>query len=413
MAFNFLGFTIGKTNRAEVPINTSTEIIRIGGTTKILPLDYHSWYRENPFVFWAVEERAKAISNAKFYYLVDGERTQNEITEKLNSPNKWQSKQDFLRQDLTFQSLFGTGYWYSNKLRPSKTFIESELINIDASKLEFLNSQGQEIKDDYIYNTLRFQNEDIRIYFKNHLGNKVELNKELLLPFFDTSTFTNPYYSKSRLESLLYVVSNSQAALESQNTFLSSPGGIGAWVSRKKNDTLGSIPLTESERSAVERDLQNNYGSLSGQKNIQIVGHDMDYVSTLPKISDLKLNETLQQMGVFIFGTFGLPKELFSGLLEGSTFENQKEAYKRFLETEAQNTIDNRVNSLNTYLGYKGDDRLIASFDHLPVFQENEKERAEVNRIQSEIIEKDKAVWDDWLNRNLVTEQQYKQKFEL
>jgi hypothetical protein len=413
MAFSIFGFKFGASNRAEVPINTSTQIIQFGRKSKVLDLDFHKWYRENPFVFWAVEERNKAVSNANFYFLVNGERTQNEVTEKLNAPNKWQSKQDFLRQDLTYQSLFGTGYWYINKLRPSKTFFESDLLNIDASKLEFLNSQGQEIKDDYIYNTLRFQNEDIRIYFKNHLGNKVELNKELLLPFFDTSTFTNPYYSKSRLESLLYVVSNSQAALESQNTFLSNPGGIGAWVSRKKNDTLGSTPLTEIERSSVERDLQNEYGTLDGQKNIQLIGHDMDYISTIPKISDLKLNETLQQMGVFIFGTFGLPKELFSGLLEGSTFENQKEAYKRFLETEAQNTIDNRVNSLNTYLGYTGENRLIASFDHLPVFQENEKERAEVNKINAESIEKEKAVWDDWLNRNLVTEQQYKQKFEL
>ena len=88
-------------------------------------------------------------------------------------------------------------------------------------------------------------------------------------------------------------------------------------------------------------------------------------------------------------------------MLEGSTFENQKEAYKRFLETEAQNTIDNRVNSLNTFLGYKGDGRLIASFDHLPVFQENENDK--YNKIKSKV-----DVYDSLFEKGVIDINEYR-----
>lgn len=382
---------------------------------KLLKKDFFKWYKDNPFVFWAIQERAKAVSNVKFFYEKDGELTENEITDKLNNPNQYQSQQNFLIQDVTYQSVWGTGYWYLSKLLESREFTDpkTNLINLASDKIVFTDSRGKVYDGDYVADLLMRKDETIKASYVYDDSNVIPLEIENLLPFFDTSTFTNPYYSQSRLESLHYVVSNSQAALEANNTFLSNPGGIGAWVSRKKDSTMGSAMLLETERKDVERAIQDDYGVLTGQNNIQVIGTDVDYVSTIPKISDLKLNDTLVSMGLTIFGLFGLPKEAFTALMNGATFENQKEAYKGFIESEATNLVNDRVNSLNKYLGLGNDGKIVGSYAHLAVMQEDEAERAKVDKTNSETLEKEKAVWDDWLLRGLVSEQEYKDKFNL
>lgn len=381
---------------------------------KLLKKDFKEWYKKNPFVFWAIQERAKAVSNVRFYFEKDGELSQDAVTDKLNSPNKYQSKQNFLIQDLTYQSIWGTGYWYINKLFSSRSFEDksTSLVNFAADQLIFTDSTGKLYEGDWVADLLQGKDNNIFVKYVVDQAHVKDLDLDNLIPYFDTSTFTNPYYSESRLEALHYVVSNAQAALESNNTFLSNPGGIGAWVSRKKDATFGSALLTEKERGDLERAQMMDYGTLGHQRNIQIIGTDVDYISTIPKISDLKLNDTLVEMGLIIFGAFGLPKEAFTALMSGSTFENQVEAYKRFIESEAQNLVDDRVNSLNTYLGYTDETgKLVGSYSHLAVMQEDESKRSEVEKRKAETLEKEKAVWDDWLNRNMVTNAEYKEKF--
>jgi hypothetical protein len=408
MALNFLQkINIFGRYKVEQPINVLTTAQYTQRNKKLLKKDFIQWYKTNPFVFWAIQERAKAVSNVKFYFKQNGELSQNEITEKLNNPNKYQSQQNFLIQDLTFQSIFGTGYWYVNKLIDSRGFADdtTDIINISADKLIFLNKKGELYDGDYIAEMIKKAPEQIVVkYIVDELTREVkEIDVSNLLPYFDTSTFTNPYFSQSRLEALQYIVSNSQAALEAQNTFLSNPGGIGAWVSRKK-DAIGSVMLTEKERKEMEQGQQNDYGTLSGQRNIQIIGTDVDYISTIPKVSDLKLNDTLVNAGLTIFGLFGLPKEAFTALVAGSTFENQKEAYKAFIESEAQNLIDDRTNSLNKYLGYT-DGKIIGSYSHLAVMQEDEERKQRIKRgdisIYSELYEKEIINSEEF--RNLIS----------
>lgn len=387
---------------------------------KLLKEDFLMWYKKNPFVFWAIQERAKAVSNVKFLIDKDGELIENDITAKLNNPNAYQSQQNFLIQDLTYQSIWGTGYWYVNKLLNSREFVDDKtnILNLSADKLIFVGPDGKPYDGDYVADLIRRDKEKgidtIRCKYVVSDTDVLDIDIENLLPFFDTSTFTNPYYSESRLKALHYVVSNSQAALESNNTFLSNPGGIGAWVSRKKDATFGTAMLTDKERKEMETAQQMDYGSLGGQRNIQIIGTDVDYISTIPKIADLKLNDTLVSMGLTIFGLFGLPKEAFTALMNGATFENQREAYKNFIESEAKNLVDDRVNSLNKNLGLtEQTGKLVGSYSHLAVMQEDEELKSKVHKTNAETLEKEKAVWDDWLEKGMVSKADYKEKFRL
>jgi hypothetical protein len=341
-------------------------------------LDYEplKWYKENPFVHAAIEERAKILAKAKFYFQKDnGELIENEYTTKLNKPNTYQSGQDFIKQFGVFLSIYGTGYFYQNKLLPNQSLDKFDLFNIPSSNLKF------NVPTDYIlYKILGNENVDEVYYQGVEKQHKLDLNN--LLPIFDTTTFSNPYYSESRLKALVDVVSNSKAILESTNTFMSNPGGIGIISSSGSVDGMAKR-LSPAEKEEIEKQQALNYGSTRGKQPFQIYSSPVAYTSTMPKISDLKLNETLVNAGLTIFGAFGLPKEAFTALASGSTFENQREAYKGYIEMNASVDANNIASTLNEAWKPKGG-KLIAKYDHLSIMQEDEKAKAETRKLNAD-----------------------------
>jgi HK97 family phage portal protein len=387
----------------------------IGGKSKVLNENFLEWYKTNPFVFTAINERSKAVANAKFYIKTkDGEFIENDLTRKLNKPNPYLSKNEFLMQLMTYKGIWGTGYLYLNKLRASSQPNETDFLNLPTNQIQFNNDMALQANIDYIWRLLTFNQEDnLQIYYCSlDALEKKQLDKNNLLPFFDSPIFTNPYYSESRLKSQRYVVSNIQAALESQNTFLSTPGGIGMIMPDNK-DALGvGQPLRDEEKEEVERQIQQDYGSLTGQRNLRLINSPVKYQETMVDVSKLKITESLTQNALILFGAFGLPKELLTAMLQGSTFENQKTAYKNYIQTTAQTEADSIANSLNIAMPSR-EGELVAKFDHMPIMQENEKERATVDKTNAEAQKIDRETWDLWLANGYVNEAQYKEHFNL
>jgi hypothetical protein len=387
----------------------------IGAKSKVLSENYLEWYKRNPFVFTAINERAKAVANAKFYIKTqDGEFIENDLTRKLNAPNPYLSKNEFIMQLMTYKGIWGTGYLYLNKLRASAKPNETDFLNLPTNQIEFNNETALQANIDYLWSLLTFNQEDnLNIYYCSidSLEKKL-LDKNNLLPFFDSPIFTNPYYSESKLKSQRYVVSNIQAALESQNTFLSTPGGMGMIMPDNK-DALGvGQPLRDEEKSEVERQIQQDYGSLTGQRNLRLINSPIKYVETMVDVSKLKITESITQNALILFGAFGLPKELLTAMLSGSTFENQKTAYKNYIQSTAQTEADSIANSLNIAIP-SSEGELVAKFDHLPIMQENEKERADVENKKATTMKVEKEIWDAWLLAGYVNEAQYKEHFKL
>jgi hypothetical protein len=317
-------------------------------------------------------------------------------------------------QLMTYKGIWGTGYLYLNKLRASSQPNETDFLNLPTNQIQFNNDMALQANIDYIWRLLTFNQEDnLQIYYCSlDALEKKQLDKNNLLPFFDSPIFTNPYYSESRLKSQRYVVSNIQAALESQNTFLSTPGGMGMIMPDNK-DALGiGQPLRDEEKEEVEKQIQQDYGSLTGQRNLRLINSPVKYQETMVDVSKLKITESLTQNALILFGAFGLPKELLTAMLQGSTFENQKTAYKNYIQTTAQTEADSIANSLNIAMP-SPEGELVAKFDHMPIMQENEKERATVDKTNAEAQKIDRETWDLWLANGYVNVKQYKEHFNL
>jgi hypothetical protein len=142
-----------------------------------------------------------------------------------------------------------------------------------------------------------------------------------------------------------------------------------------KDDTGVLRPLNPEQKKELEKSLMDDYGSLSHQRNVRIVNSPVRYESTIQDVSKLKLSETLVQNGLILFGAFDLPREAFTAMLQGSTFENQKTAFRNFIQTAAQIEADSIANSLDV-LFPSTEGKLVADFSHMPIMQENEKEKA-------------------------------------
>ena len=56
--------------KVEQPINVLTTAQYTQRNNKLLKKDFVEWYKTNPFVFWAIQERAKAVSNVKLLHSV-------------------------------------------------------------------------------------------------------------------------------------------------------------------------------------------------------------------------------------------------------------------------------------------------------------------------------------------------------
>jgi hypothetical protein len=151
---------------------------------------------------------------------------------------------------------------------------------------------------------------------------------------------------------------------------------------------------------------------LTGQRNLRLINSPIKYVETMVDVSKLKITESITQNALILFGAFGLPKELLTAMLSGSTFENQKTAYKNYIQSTAQTEADSIANSLNIAIP-SSEGELVAKFDHLPIMQENEKERADVENKKATTMKVEKEIWDAWLLAGYVNEAQYKEHFKL
>ena len=403
----FFSNFFGLNHKNEQPVFQGGFYVKMDGNQKVLDENYLDWFKKNPFVYTAINERSKAVANCKFWIRDEmGNLIENDLTRKLNKPNQYLSHNEFVLQLMIYKGIWGTGYLYVNRLRPSESLDKIQFLNLPTNQILFNDKFLVNTAHDYLWDLLnRNVDDNFNIYYGalNTQDRKL-LDKNNLLPFFDTTIFTNPYYSESRLKNQRYVVSNIQAALESENTFLSSPSGIGMLVPDSK-DALGTtMALQDHQKEEVEKQLQEEYGSLTHQKNIRIVNAPIRYESTIVDVSKLKLTESLQRNALILFGAYGLPKELLTAMMTGSTFENQKTAYRNFIQSTAQIEADAIANSLDT-LFPSSEGRLIADFSHLPIMQENEKERAIV--IQTKVTSYSKLLLD-----GVITKEEYRSLIE-
>lgn len=347
-------------------------------------------YYDNPVVQAIINIKAEAFANMRFKVkdLKSGEITplneyedDNGVLNKLLSkPNPLQSTFEWLRQAKVNYEVFGESFTYASlPVAFEKNFTYEDITvlnNLPPYAIATVltgNWLDATTKDEIIKNyVLTSFNGKKRILETNSVMHINNVNIK-----FDQN-FTN---GRSDLLALQKPISNIDYAYESRNVMIRKRGAQGAWTSEKKDEALGSMPLSDKEIEIVQESFS-KYGLLEDQYQQIISPLPLKWQQTVMNVKQLMLFEEIESDAIAIAVSKGVPEDLVryyikKGGLAKENNASEKRLYDSTIIPEAVDFMIGLNNFFNTAeLGIE----LIGSFDHLNILQEDKKEESETQK---------------------------------
>ena len=348
--------------------------VQVWGKKEAVWLDTgDSWrlYIDIPELRAVVDKRASMMSsNRPKLYDANGELVENHwLNDLISNPNATQSWSDVVYSLGVQDALYSNCVMYS----PQRSFgVRNLIVPLPANNIEIMLS-GRKLK--------QMDRENLIDYFKftydSGSTERIDWEDAVYLTSCDGMNIVKPI---SRVDSLKFPLSNIQAQYKKRNVLLENIGAIGI-LSAQATDLGGSIPMTPEERQKIQKDW---YRRQKDELIISEAGVNWTPMSFPTK--DLMLFEELTADKLALIDAFGLSYNLFSKT-EGTTFTNVRDSIRMVYQDTIIPETQQFYDSLMTQFGLKEEGYYLkACFEHLPILQEDEKEKAEVMRIRSETL---------------------------
>ena len=202
-----------------------------------------------------------------------------------------------------------------------------------------------------------------------------------------TNNNDSPEYYKglSKLEPIRKNLSNIAAVLKTANVLYNERGGLFLFSQDSKGE-FGGIPIEDKDKKDIERQYRKDYGIHEDQSRYIMTSASMKATPISYPIKDLMLFEELEADFSAILSMYGMKRDLFPSV-KGATFENQVTAERSTYESTIQPNADDKARILTDILRLEDKGlRLKASFEHLSVMQEDEKMKADRERIRVDTL---------------------------
>ncbi len=308
-----------------------------------------------------------------------GNVVENEISRRLNAPNPYQTKRDFLIEH----------YWY-------KKILGNNIIAVESGNHSFYNLNTTFLKFDTNFET-RFENitgfqnlkmdENLNIIEYDDGIKKTEFNINDLIFIKDIPINRGKNYLRgvSKINSLLLPLSNITKALESKDVILDTNGRE---LITKSGTDLDTKPLAKGEISNIEK-IFSKFGVGRHRKRLKVHNAELKYQSLHIELAELGLDESVLNDVIKITDNFGMPLELAEYRTKKVTLggDKIKELEQRFYTNILQKEVDILVAKLNKKF-FDGTDnlRIVGDFNHLPIFTENEQKKRENQKLTADLI---------------------------
>jgi hypothetical protein len=348
--------------------------IQVWGKKEAVWLDTSdAWrlYIDIPELRAVIDKRATMMAtNKPKLYDSRGELVENHwVIDLINTPNATQSWGDIVYSMGVQDALYSNVVAYC----PKRSFnVRNLMVCLPANKVEIMLS-GKKLKQMDKENLI----ENFVFTYDDGSKERIDWNDALYLTTADGMNIVKPI---SRIDSLKFPLSNIQASYKKRNVLLENIGAIGI-LSAQQNDLGGAIPMTPEERDKIRKDWYKR------QKDELIITEaNVNWQPMSYPTRDLLLFEELTADKLALIDAYGLSYNLFSSE-SGTTFTNVRDSirmvYTDTIIPETQQLYDNLISQWELdQEGYY----LEACFDHLPVLQADQKEQAEVRKINSETL---------------------------
>lgn len=332
--------------------------------------DAYRLYLEIPELRAVVDKRASMMASAIPCLYKDGEKVEDHwFNDLLNKPNATQNWSDVIFMLAVNDALYSNAFAYS----PVRSFgIRNLFVPVPSDRM-IVKTTGVNLKQLDIEGMIagyRFQQDD---------GEFEDLDVKDVI-YLMTPDGINLIKPSSRLESLIYPLSNIKASYHKRNVLLENIGAIGI-LSTRKNDLGGAIPMTPEEKEEIQKDWYNR-----SKDDLIITEADVNWQPMSYPTKDLMLFEELTADKLALVDVFGLNIYIFSQE-KGATFTNVRDgirmAYTDTIIPETQQMYDSILEQLGLAAeGYY----LKADFSHIPVLQSDKKQDAETLKTKADAL---------------------------
>ena len=382
----FDGLFGGRREYYKTPTPTQQSIILSGEADFLNPDTWkpHNIFSTTPQLFAVINRRGYLLASGvwRHYKSKPGggvvEIENSPFVKLLENPNPLVNGNDHVRQWNENKCVFGNNYEYI-----LKAFERDEL----PAALTNLIPTTVGIKTSGLYYK-QTRLEDIIKYYEVRDGVDV-IDKLTPAEVNHTKTVNamNPVKGESPMTSLHMPISNIRAAYQFRNVIMTKKGALGLLTSNNK-DASGAIPLSPQERKRIEDEFKRSYGIGKDQMQTILTSASLKYEAMAYPTKDLMLFEEVDADFRTIIDGYGLNDMLFSRE-KGATFSNLAEgmvhAYQATIIPEAEELAMNRSRLFK--LLEKGE-FMELDYGHIPVLQENKKEKAEILEKKANAIAK-------------------------
>lgn len=191
---------------------------------------------------------------------------------------------------------------------------------------------------------------------------------------------------RSPLLSAEKAIRNLIAVYEARGVIYLRRGSLGMWVSRKKDDS-GVVPLTRSEKKAAAADMNEDYGLVGKNKlPFGITGAPIDFVKSTMTIAEMQPFEETYADAAAIYGALRVPFEL-APKRDKVTIGSQQTAERTLYHNVVIPLVRSYCQTINNKLKFNAIGAFLdADFSQVDILQENKKEKATVDNINTKTM---------------------------
>jgi len=328
-------------------------------------------YIDIPELRAVIDKRATMMAtNEPKLYDKKGELVESHwLLDLIDTPNATQSWSDVVYSMSVQDALYSNVVAYC----PQRSFnIRNLIVTLPANKVEIMLS-GKKLKQ------MDKENLIDKFVFTYDDGSKesIEWADAVYITTADGMNIVKPI---SRIDSLKFPLSNIQASYKKRNVLLENIGAIGI-LSAQQNDMGGAIPMTPEERNKIRQDWFKR-----SKDELIITEANVNWQPMSYPTRDLLLFEELTADKMALIDAYGLNYNLFSKE-QGATFTNVRDSIRMvYTDTIIPETQQLYNNIISQFELDKEGYYLEACFDHLNVLQADQKEQAEVRKINAETM---------------------------
>jgi len=344
-------------------VNSSYDVFEIGYNRNQCYKENEKYVRlqEKHFVLNNVIDKiAKALSNANF---TDSSRkVPTPLLEKVNNPNQFQSKEEFLKEFAIF--ILSTGWTIIWKKYKSVGFIDTmELINI--------NPDCAEVKGE-------------KVYFE-YQGANYSLPIQEVILFYDIKRRQDGKKGVSRirpLRSQLENISDAQRAKSIQlhnsaKTIISPKTPTGNNMDEGLNTPITTMPqLPGQPPMRTQKDDMSDKLNHSGMENVIFVAtKGVDATNLSSQLANVKYADIVETDLLAIYDAFSFPIEL-SPYGKETTYSNKIVAEASLYDNEVIPLANSLIKSLNAEFNGK----VSVDYNHVAAVQAQQSEKNKTNQ---------------------------------